>query len=152
IVNPIQAASNTIVTVSTASVPGVGFSSQSNTSLADPLRFESRLELDVWDVEATQDWQAGSWSVLAAGGVRGVHLRQQDNGLRSRTGTFTTDPGTRVLFSTDADVLVSHRDFDGLGPVAALELHRPLGGKGLALYGNVRGAVLFGSGRQHASG
>jgi hypothetical protein len=105
----------------------------------DLMTFESNLKLDVWDLEATQDFQAGRWSVLLAGGVRYAHLSQDYNAFR-----FNSGPGGTSLFSQDSATLLSGHNFNVTGPTVCLEVRRPLGNTGLSLYGNGRGSMLFG--------
>jgi hypothetical protein len=99
---------------------------------------QSNLRLDVWDLEATKSLQSGPWTLLVAAGVRYAHMSQDYNfvGVETATG--------------DTATLRSGHNFNGIGPSFALESRRALGGNGLALYGNARGAVLFGTAKQTA--
>lgn len=108
----------------------------------ESLAFVSDLELDVLDLEATQEVQAGEWSLQLAGGVRLTRISQVYNVFRSRT---AIDP----VGYQQTDTLRSRHWFEGLGPTAALEAWRPLG-FGLSLYGSARGSVLFGNGKHKA--
>jgi hypothetical protein len=148
---PVETDANTFLTVVTNAPLGVGFTSTANRSLPDAISYDARLHLDVWDFEATQDVQAGCWSLLFAGGVRHAHMSQNYDALRSRSGTIDTGFGGSTTFTVDSDTLSSGHSFDGTGPVLALEARRPLGDTGLALFGSARGAILFGSGKQQAT-
>ncbi|HEV3261297.1 MAG TPA: Lpg1974 family pore-forming outer membrane protein [Gemmataceae bacterium] len=114
---------------------------------ADSLAFNSNLRLDVWDLEATQDFRLGGWALTVSGGARYVHMAQNYNAYR-------TNPGgvQGVLLVTDnGEALHSGHNFNGAGPTVALEVRRPLGDTGLALYGNARGSLLYGDGKQHTT-
>jgi hypothetical protein len=87
---------------------------------------------------------AGSWSFLLGGGLRYVHLSQRYNAYTS------SHIAGEEESSTVADTLLSGTSFNGWGPVGSLEVRRVLGDGGLALYGKVRGSVLFGSSNQSA--
>jgi hypothetical protein len=118
----------------------------SSVGQVDRLAFTSHLLLDVWDFEATQDFQLGAWSFLGAGGVRYLHITQ-------RFAAYKSPLQPPAQFTTDApETLLSGHSFNGVGPTLALEAERTLGGRGLSLYGTARGAVLFGTGKQTAAG
>lgn len=115
---------------------------------ADALDFESNLNLQVWDVEATQDVRLGHWSLLVCGGMRYAHLSQDYNVFRFNS---ATNPMNSVL-NQDFSTLLSGHNFSGAGPLVGIEAWRPLGFiHGLALYGSARGAILFGTARQRAT-
>jgi hypothetical protein len=118
----------------------------SSEGQVDSLAFTSHLVLEVWDFEATQDLQVGNWSFLGTGGVRYLHMAQ-------RFAAHKSPLQPPAQFTTDApETLVSGHSFNGVGPTLALEAERPLGSSGLSLYGTARGAVLFGTGKQSATG
>jgi hypothetical protein len=98
----------------------------------------SKLELQVADLEACQDVQTGCWDFLFSGGVRLASLDQAYN-------FYNLQPTTVPLVER---FLVSSYNFQGIGPVLAVESRRPLGDSGLALVGNLRGAALFGTADQ----
>jgi hypothetical protein len=105
----------------------------------DSLGAFSRLRLDVWDFEATEDLTVGPWWMRFAGGVRYAHLAEAYNAtVRDATGT----PVQEVF---------SGHNFNGAGPTFAFSVNRPLGCTHLYLYGNCRGSVLFGTAKQSAS-
>jgi len=102
------------------------------------------LHLDVWDFEATDEVTAGRWSLLFAGGVRYAYLSQGQNANLTGDLGGVTSPTTQVGF-------VGH-NFSGVGPTVALDARRPLGDSGFALFGGLRGAVLFGRDRVNEFG
>jgi hypothetical protein len=137
--------------ISSAGPGGLSFSSPGHLlghfgAGADELFFKSRLKMDVWDFEATQDIQAGGWTLLVSGGVRYAHLAQNYNAFR-----FNSGVGDNMIFDQDSTTLLSGHSFSGAGPTVALELARPFGNTGFSLYTNARGALLFGCTHQHAS-
>lgn len=136
--------------VSSASPQGVSFSSPGpllkNGLGADVMQFSSRLEMDVWDVEATQEWGCGGWTFLLSAGGRYVHLAQDYKAFRiNQDLTFSRPNGPQ-----DSTALVSGHNFNGAGPTASFEARRPVFWRGLVVYGSARGSLLFGSGRDHA--
>jgi hypothetical protein len=98
----------------------------------------SALEMQVGDIEVFQDFAGCKWDVLLSGGVRIAHLNQDYSAF------VTESAGASALHET----LISGHNFTGAGPVLAAEGRRGLG-CGLALYGSVRGALLYGSARQN---
>jgi len=104
-----------------------------------PLTFNdtTKLQLDVFDVEALQDIQVAGFDLLFSAGLRFAHINQQYNAF----GTFTE------VVEPLSSVISSH-SFNGLGPVVDLEARRAIGNSGLVLYGCARGALLFGSEHQ----
>src|SRR5262249_8691420 len=90
-------------------------------------------------------------TLLIAGGIRYAHLSQDYRARRFASGSITAAPGFVTTFDQDSDVLLSGHNFDGAGPVFALEFRRPWEGTHLVFYGSTRGALLFGRGRQGAA-
>jgi hypothetical protein len=138
-------------TITSASPGGLSFTSPGRLlehfgTGGDQLVFKSKLKMDVWDFEATQDIQAGCWTLLLSGGVRYAHVAQNYDAFR-----FNSGAGGNMIFNQDSVTLLSGHSFSGAGPTVAIELARPLGSTGFSLYGNARGAVLFGCMTQHAS-
>ncbi len=115
----------------------------------DVLRFDSDLSLEVYDLEAIQEISNCRWTVLFSGGARYAHMAQSYDATRFNL--FTRTLGVNTEIATDFAAIRSGHNFDGVGPTGAIEVRRLLGDSGLALYGNVRGAVLFGSGKHNAS-
>jgi Legionella pneumophila major outer membrane protein precursor len=91
------------------------------------------LHLQVWDLEALQDIHSGCWDLLFSGGLRLADLSQVFAG-----------------FATGGGFLDSGNSFTGIGPTVALEARRSINGSGLALYGTVRAAALYGSAKEGA--
>jgi hypothetical protein len=74
---------------------------------------------------------------LFSGGVRYAHLSQNfDARLVSHD------------FGPEIDLLRSGHNFSGAGPTLALEARRPIGNTRFAIYGDVRGSLLFGEASQ----
>jgi hypothetical protein len=118
---------------------------------ADGLTFASTLELDVVDLEATQDVHMGCWSLLFSGGVRYARLSQKYSATRFNSGSFDTWWLLPTRVAEDSATLDSEHEFEGVGPTAAVEARRVVGCTGLILYGSARGALLFGKNKQDAS-
>lgn len=91
------------------------------------------LQLDVYDLEATKRIFAGKTALTFSGGARYVSLRQR------YTASFL------ALNQALIGLVENDLAFDGIGPTVGLELVRPLGFSGFALYGATRGSILFGS-------
>ncbi len=103
----------------------------------------SKLQLQVWDIEALHNLQNGKWDLLFAGGLRLAHINQQYN-------AFVVGDSGGGAGPISATVLSGH-SFHGAGPVIAMETRRLVGESGLSLYSSARGAILFGSGKQSAT-
>jgi hypothetical protein len=101
----------------------------------DAVVASSNLSLDVYDFEATYTWSNGPWSWLASAGARYVDL-SQDYNLSIVSGGVATNTVTGTS------------SFKGAGPTFSFEARRQLANPALALYGTVRGSILFGSGEQ----
>lgn len=97
------------------------------------------IKLDAIDLEATQAYNAGSWALLGAGGVRFAHLRQAYEAI-----------ATVPAIGRVTAVLNSRVTINGVGPTVALEARRTFGTSGVSLYGLARGALLFDERRKHA--
>gem|GEM_PF-919390 len=123
-----------LVAINSAAPLGLQISS---VTAGDQLGFESDLKISVIDLEATQSFDLGMWSLQFSGGARYAHMSQSYNS---------------VLFPLlgGADTISSGHQFRGAGPTVAVELKRNLGVWGLGLYGSARGALLFGTGKQDA--
>ena len=100
----------------------------------------SKLQLQVWDLEAMQTLRNGAWDFLFSGGLRLAHVNQHYNAYVAGDSGGAGGPIT-------ASVESGH-SFHGAGPVVALDARRRLADSGLALYGVVRGSLLFGSAKQ----
>jgi hypothetical protein len=106
--------------------------------VGDEFRFLSNLKLHVWDLEGTRSWNGDNWQLQAAAGVRYAHLSQDYLAMLRPGPGSPTEP---------KDLRFSH-NFNGAGPTLAVEGKYCLGCSGLALYGNGRGAILFGTGKE----
>jgi hypothetical protein len=100
--------------------------------------------MNVWDFEVTQDLMLCQSACTLSGGIRYAHLAQD-----YAAGSASAFPfgGSTQIFDT-LDLLLFSHNFNGAGPTFAVEGHRQLGHTTFALYGSVRGAVLFGSAHQ----
>jgi hypothetical protein len=137
LVSPPSPANSNFVIISAAPL-GIQVFSNTDQGLSTAFAVTSNLQLQVADLEAFQNLQAGQWDFLLAGGLRLAHINQHYN-------VFSGDSnGEAALWRT----ILSGHSFHGAGPVLAVEARRPLGGTGLSLYGNARGSLLFGSATQ----
>ena len=96
------------------------------------LNINDELEVHTVDLEGTQEIELGRFSLVGSGGVRYAMMRQ---------GTEATVTNSGVVGQS----LSWQRRFEGVGPVVAVELERPIGGCGLAFVGSFRGSLLFGN-------
>ena len=136
------AAPGTLVFLSSAAPLGFPAFTDNDGSPAT-LAATSKLQLQVWDIEAIQSLQSGCWDLLFVGGLRWAHISQHYN-------AYVVGDSGGVTGPISANVLSGH-SFHGIGPVLALEARRALGDSGLALYSSARGALLFGSAKQTAT-
>jgi hypothetical protein len=109
-------------------VTGWHFDDDARLALDDVAPIEVRTELEFYSVylELTQRGRFASWDLL---GSFGAAIAGVDD---------------VVALDNELIPLALDRDFDGGGLTLALELHRPLGNSPWELYGNFRGAFLFG--------
>jgi hypothetical protein len=103
---------------------------------ASSMEATSKLELQVWDLEALYELGAGGWDMQFSGGLRLAWINQTYNAYVPQNGNNT---------------LLSSSTFDGLGPTLAVELHHPIWCGGLSFYSTLRGSLVFGSGHQMAT-
>ncbi len=111
---------------------------------ADVLAVANSLNVNVLDFEATREIDAGPMFLVLSGGGRYARLAQ-----RYLAGVVNTD--NDFLDKAEVDLLQSHQRFVGWGPTLALQGWYALGLSRLAIYGSVRGTLLFGEARQAAS-
>jgi hypothetical protein len=122
----------------------LGFSAfADNDSKPASLAVTTKLQIQVWDIEAMNSYQASRWNLLVAGGVRITQIDQRYNAYA----VGDSGGGTGAI----AAAVLSGHNFYGAGPTIALEARRALGCSGLSLYSMARGAVLYGSGKQQAN-
>src|SRR5262245_50759943 len=127
----------TIRSASPIGIPAIVSSKAGNRFSAD-----SGLAVQTFDFELTQSVPGCcDWDLVVAGGIRYAHVAQTYNAFG------TTTPVAAVLPS--AGILSGH-NFNGAGPTIALEGRRRFGCSGFALYGNLRGSLLFGSAEAQA--
>jgi hypothetical protein len=123
-------------TITSANPMGLSFTGGSS---GDQLNFSSNVQFNVWDFEATKCWVCGNLQVLGAAGVRYVHM-SQDYSASLRPGPKSG--------STKTDIVFGH-NFNGAGPTIAFDSKYRIRESGLALYGKARGAILFGTAKEH---
>jgi len=123
------------------SAPVLGVEDFSTRGFSTSAAFASDLHLSVWDLDVSQDFTLGRCACVLAGGVRYAHMAQD-----YAAGLAINDVNAGV--GTLTDTLTFSHNFNGAGPTIGFEGHRPLGQTGLALYGNARGSILFGSAHQ----
>jgi hypothetical protein len=116
--------------------------------LGDRLTFNSKLIVDSWDIEAMCNFENGLLHFTTFVGVRYLHLSQSYQGLFA--GSADTAPAGGVGLATEQQSLLASHNFNGAGPTTALQAKFHLLG-GLSLFGNARGALLFGTGNERAS-
>jgi hypothetical protein len=109
-----------------------------STTAGDVLLFASDLKIRVYDAEVTQAAELCGWNLLVTGGLRYAHISQSYVHVELPT-----------LGNTLVDAISSGHNFKGIGPTAALETRRGMGG--LAIYGSARGSILFGTGKQDST-
>ncbi|MBY0523270.1 MAG: hypothetical protein K2R98_07720 [Gemmataceae bacterium] len=142
--HPVIAVTGTQATVSSAAP--LGLQSFGNTvgiqhgAEATSFTVTTELYLQVGDLEAVQDFQAGGCDFLIAGGVRLAKINQTYN-------AYDAQSGSPLALRT----LQSSYNFKGIGPTLALELRRPIADSSLSLYGTARGSIVFGDAQQNAS-
>lgn len=101
----------------------------------------SKLEVQVADLEVLQDAHAGRWDFLCSGGVRLARIAQNYEFYNLQP---TTVPAV-------ARALLSSYNFQGVGPVLAVETRRPLADSGVLFFSTARGSMVFGSTQQNAT-
>jgi hypothetical protein len=101
----------------------------------------SKLEVQVGDLEVLQEFRAGRWELLVAGGLRLARLVQSYD-------FYNLQP---IAVPVVTRALLSSYHFQGAGPVLALEARRPLGETAVSLYGSARGALVFGNAQQNST-
>lgn len=101
---------------------------------------DSNLNVQVLDLECIRDFRAAGWNFLVAGGLRLGWIDQTYNVYDAQS----TSP-------RELRTLSSSYQFQGVGPVVALEARLPLGQSSFCFYGSTRASVLFGSADQQAA-
>lgn len=92
--------------------------------------FSLDLNVQAVDFEMTQSGTFCSWDLEVAGGIRYGKLELGANVVSEFRGNRRLD-GLKV-------------GFEGVGPTVAMAARRPIGCRGLAVYGNARGSLLYG--------
>ena len=102
----------------------------------NPMRADATLAFQVWDAELMQQVVHDQWWWQFAGGIRYLHIAQGYN--------VTTSGAAGAV-----DDLTSSHKFSGAGPTLAVKGQRQLGISNFSLYGQARGAALFGDNSQN---
>jgi hypothetical protein len=110
-----------------------------NTGAAATWDIQSDLEMDVYDLEATQAIDHGPWTWAGSAGVRYMRIVQHYNVFESFPGV-----GSGRQFN-------SAHSFDGIGPTLSLEGRRVIACSGFSFYGSVRESILVGDSLYDAS-
>lgn len=129
-------------TASYAAAPGETISGisgfpQGNVPVTGAILATSQLGINVLDFQATYSNDGPKWSYLLGIGVRYTHLGQD---YRATLGNDIT----RI------DLSSSH-NLNAAGPSFSLEGKRRIGESGFAVYGQLHGAILFGSAHEDYS-
>lgn len=124
------------MTASAGNLPQTIGAVNTQPNVGDTMVANQRLDLETVDLEATKRIYAGRTSLVFAGGARYAKMRQ-----------FYHVDGFNAA-GTRTSLLDHNLAFDGVGPTVALDLHRPVGFGGLALFGSARGSILFGETNQ----
>ncbi|HUG89373.1 MAG TPA: Lpg1974 family pore-forming outer membrane protein [Planctomycetaceae bacterium] len=113
-------------------LPGSSFVGNAFAGIGETFVAEHDLELHVLDLEMVQRWQWRRMLLLGSLGARYVRMDQEFQ-------------GTALTAAGVIDEMIRHdHSFEGFGPVAGLQIIRPLGQRGFGVYGNIRGSILFG--------
>lgn len=100
---------------------------------------DSRLLMDVWDIDFTQTCQHGCWTLTGGFGLRYTRLAQSFNAYVNRVGLAA---GFETSSFHSANV------FEGLGPQGLIEARKTLCSDwGLGVFASARGGILFGENR-----
>lgn len=111
-----------------------------NDQAGDVLTAHGKLNMNVWDFEALKTLEGDNCSVTASGGLRYAHIAQRYDA--TNVAALTGSIGNDSVFSGNS--------FNGAGPTISLEGTYKPGRRGLFLYANGRGSVLFGKIKQRA--
>ena len=111
-------------------------------ALANTIRVDSALHMDVLDLEVAYTSISGLWSFEGAAGLRYAEIAQHYD-------ASLFNPGNAIVPRTFIDQR-EENGFYGWGPTLAGEVGYDIG-YGVALYGNVRGSLLFGRNYQNAN-
>jgi Legionella pneumophila major outer membrane protein precursor len=102
----------------------------------DHFSYFSTLNVTVWDFEATHTCTSGDWQVTGGIGIRWGEVSQSyDAYYAGAVATPTPRTGT----------LISGHNFDGLGPLLTLDVHRRFLDGSAGLFATGRGAILAGT-------
>jgi hypothetical protein len=93
------------------------------------LRVDNSLEVHAADFELTQRIDFWLASATVGGGLRYGYTQQE----------------FQAWVMPYEAYLAAREVFEGLGPTVSIELHRPMGSSGLAVFAAARGSVLFGN-------
>lgn len=121
----------------TASPLGINLPSLGAAGAPTVMNFDSQLKLYAVDFDFTKDIPIGNLTLLYWGGFRYAHIAQNYSVVETGGGAVNT--------------LTSGQNRNGFGPTVGLEDRYKVGDTGLSLYGNFRGSVLCGNGKQNVT-
>ncbi len=110
----------------------------------DSLAFGSSLRFDTLTLEGTDDFTFGPVALTVTGGGRFLYHKQTYGA--ALVNHVAVAGGARAL---EVDTLNYRHTFNGGGPTASLYARHLLGETGLSVYGDLRGSILVGKGRQN---
>ena len=117
-------------------IPGQSVTLPAGTSITS----NSRLRIDAYDLEATNFWLCGRWSILASAGARYVNMDQSFG--------FSTAPGNLGIDAAGTATISAGNSFSGFGPTMSIDIRRQICDSNFYLYSSARGSILFGNARQ----
>src|SRR5207248_3339482 len=120
---------------------GAGSVSTNNIGLGaaqtQEFTFNNDLKIDSWDFDVTQAFRVCHLDVNAGAGIRYFHMAQDTSATRTATGL------ARGFVGAAAEV--DSTSYNSFGPTLLVEMRRHVGDRGIGVYANVRGGLLFGS-------
>lgn len=125
-------ASNVTIFAVASNLPGTILTQAGTFAPGEVVTASHNLNLEIADLEATKRIYGGRTTLVFSGGARYAQMRQK----YSVQGVL----GNNIRTALENDVA-----YDGIGPTLAMDLRRPLLNGGLALIGNARGSILFGT-------
>jgi hypothetical protein len=125
-------------TLYTSEPLGLGLVSQGGLTADSVMTLNSGLKLYAMDFEVTKDLQFGNLKILYWGGMRYAHIAQDYDVVDALTGG-------------GSQTLSSGHNLNGFGPTVGIEDRYAIGTTGLSFFGNIRGSLLAGNGKQVVS-
>lgn len=125
-------------TLYTSEPLGLGLISQGDATTTSVMTLNSGLKLYAMDFEVTKDLQFGNLKILYWGGMRYAHIAQDYDVVDALDGGAS-------------QTLASGHNLNGFGPTVGIEDRYAIGETGLSFFGNIRGSLLAGNGKQKVS-